>query len=308
MAFVKATKTQSKLRAAIYGPSGAGKTYSGLSIATGIVSVVGGEIAVIDTERCSASKYSDRFDFDVSDMDGKKDIAAYITAISEVVAAKKYSALLIDSLSHAWTDLLADVDKIASEKFRGNTWSAWSKGTPKQAKLIDTLLSAPVHIIATMRSRTEWLEEKGDNGKVKPVKIGLAPIQGKNIEYEFDLLMEMDTEHRATVGKDRTSQFQDQTFVPDEAFGSKLAKWLLEGKAPIPANPVTSPESVGLPSVAQIAEMKSMVGGLEDDFIAKMWAWAKVENADDPWAAMTAKQIQTCIDRTKAKLSAAKTA
>jgi RecA/RadA recombinase len=59
--FKKATKSQIKVRLALSGASGSGKTFSALAIA----SELGGPIAVIDTEHGSASRYADRFDFDV---------------------------------------------------------------------------------------------------------------------------------------------------------------------------------------------------------------------------------------------------
>ncbi|SDH82486.1 hypothetical protein SAMN04489735_10711, partial [Aneurinibacillus thermoaerophilus] len=54
MAFTKATKTKSRARIALCGPSGAGKTYTSLRLASGL----GEKVAVIDTERGSASKYA----------------------------------------------------------------------------------------------------------------------------------------------------------------------------------------------------------------------------------------------------------
>ena len=71
--FTRATKAQSKLRLALFGPSGAGKTYTALRIGTGI----GGTMAVIDTERGSASKYADRFEFDVLNLPSH-DIDTYV--------------------------------------------------------------------------------------------------------------------------------------------------------------------------------------------------------------------------------------
>ena len=101
---------------------------------------MGGKVAVIDTERGSASKYADRFDFDVCELTDH-DIDNYVKFIGE--AAGEYDVLIIDSLSHGWADLLQEVEKLAQAKFRGNTWSAWSEGTPKQKKLVDALLSFP---------------------------------------------------------------------------------------------------------------------------------------------------------------------
>jgi len=148
--FQKATKEKAKLRLALFGPSGAGKTYTGLRIATGMSK----KIAVIDTERGSASKYADRFTFDVLELP-KNDIETYTMAIKTADQAG-YEILIIDSLSHAWQELLEEIDKLAYSKYQGNTWAAWSKGTPKQRQLVDAILSFSGHVIATMRSKTEW--------------------------------------------------------------------------------------------------------------------------------------------------------
>jgi hypothetical protein len=223
MQFTRATKKQAKLRAALFGPSGAGKTFTALRIATGI----GGPIAFIDTERGSASKYSDRFDFDVLELPNK-DIDTYCEAI-RAAAKQGYNVLVIDSLSHAWQELLEEVERLAKAKYKGNSWSAWSEGTPKQRQLIDAILDYPGHVIATMRSKTEWITEQ-HNGKSAPKRVGLSPEQGKGIEYEFDMLIEISVEHIANVIKDRTGRFQDKTIdKPGESFGKALVDWLSEG-------------------------------------------------------------------------------
>jgi hypothetical protein len=223
--FQKATKSQAKLRAAIFGPSGAGKTFSSLRIATGL----GGRIAVIDTERGSAAKYADLFDFDVAEP-ADKTIDSYVETIK---AAGEYDVLVIDSLSHAWAELLAEIDRLANAKFRGNTWSAWSEGTPKQRRLVDAILDFPGHVIATMRSKTEWQTSSDSSGKSRPVRVGLAPEQGKGIEYEFDVLFEISPEHIVHVIKDRSGRFQDRTIdKPDEEFGKALAAWLSDAPPP----------------------------------------------------------------------------
>jgi len=242
MAFKKAVKSQAKLRAALFGPSGAGKTFSALAIASGM----GKRVAFIDSERGSASKYADRFDFDVLDLE-EKSIDSYVEAIAEAGQAG-YDVLIIDSLSHAWQELLEQIDKLANAKYRGNTWSAWSEGTPKQHKLVDAILDFPGHLLATMRSKTEWQTEQGNGGKSKPVRVGLSPEQGKGIEYEFDLLLELSTDHIANVIKDRTGKFQDKLIdKPGKHFGEQLVAWLNEGAPAIartaPARPGTNDEA-----------------------------------------------------------------
>jgi len=231
MKFKKATKEQSKLRLALFGPSGSGKTFTALRLATGIT----GKIAVIDTERGSASKYADRFDFDVLELEkGARAIEHYAQAIKAAGEAG-YDNLIIDSLSHAWFELLEEVEKIARAKYRGNTWSAWSEGTPKQRALIDAILDFDGHIIATMRVKTEWITEQTSRGKSRPVRVGLAPQQGKGIEYEFDLLGELTQDHIMTISKDRTGRFQDRIIEkPGEDMGRELAEWLSDGLPPRP--------------------------------------------------------------------------
>ena len=233
--FKKATKEAAKLRLALFGVSGSGKTYTALRIATGL----GGNIAVIDTERNSACKYSDRFDFDVCNAT-KPSIENLKMFIEE---AKNYDILIIDSMTHAWLELLQEVEKIAKTKFGGNTWSAWSEGTPKQMSLINALLDFPGHIIATMRTETNWTTTTNDKGKVVPVRVGEAPKQGKGIEYEFDMLMQISSEHDALVIKDRTGKFQDEVIpMPDENFGKSLGEWLKDGKKEEKKEPETVAE------------------------------------------------------------------
>ena len=243
-AFTKATKEQAKLRLALFGPSGSGKTYTSLRIASGL----SGKIAVIDTERGSASKYADRFSFDVLEL-GQKDIDTYCQAI-EAAESAGYAVLILDSLTHAWQELLGEVDKLARSKYGGNTWGAWSEGTPKQRQLVDAILNYDGHIIATMRSKTEWTTTTDGKGRTKPQRIGLAPQQGKGIEYEFDLLMELCVEHIGTVLKDRTGRFQDETITkPGEDFGQQLAEWLADGAPPKPPEPLVLDTT--MPSVSK---------------------------------------------------------
>jgi nucleoside-triphosphatase THEP1 len=223
--FKKATKKQSKLRLALYGASGSGKTYTALEIAAGL----GGKIAAIDSENGTISKYADRFNFDVVELNNKKNIQEYTKYINEAEQAG-YDVLIIDSLSHAWYALLEEVDKRkANTKFDFGVW-AWA--TPIQREFIEAVLKSKLHIIATMRSKMDYIIEN-ENGKSKPKRIGMAPVQGKDIEYEFDMLIEMTNEHSAVVMKDRTGKYQDAIIdKPNKKLGQELYEWLQDGKKP----------------------------------------------------------------------------
>ena len=99
-------------------------------------------------------------------------------------------------------------------------------------KSAQAVLNFDGHIIATMRSKTEWTVEKDEKtGKNKPVRIGTVPEQGKGIEYEFDMLMDINVKHCARILKDRTGKYQDQTIdKPDENLGLSLIEWLNDGE------------------------------------------------------------------------------
>lgn len=221
--FQKASKTQCKLRLALSGPSGSGKTYSALNIAQ----YLGKSTAVIDTEHGSSSKYADRFNFDVCDLRDHHP-ARYIEAIREA-GQNDYEVIIIDSLSHAWFSEL----ELAGKGFDG-----WKNVRPLERALIDTILSSPAHIIATMRTKTEWIMEeyttKQGKASVAPKRVGTAPIQSSGIEFEFDVAGEMDLQHILTISKSRCPALSDTTHLqPGQELAEILSAWLTDG-APMP--------------------------------------------------------------------------
>jgi hypothetical protein len=197
--------------------------------------------AVIDTEARSASKYADRYQFVVDNLTDKT-VDSYIASMHSAHEAG-YQVLVIDSLSHAWRELTDEVDRLTQASTSKNSILSWAKINPKQKRLVEAILGFPGHLIATMRSKTEWVIGEGRGGKMAPEKIGLAPEQGKGLEYEFDLLVELNQKHQAIITKDRTGKFQDETIdKPGEAFGIALYDWLTIGNAVIPpASPPVIP-------------------------------------------------------------------
>lgn len=219
--FSKATKKDLFARVAIYGPSGGGKTFTALRVASGL----GGRIAAVCTEHGAMRKYADRFDFDVIDAD--EPTVEYMIAAIDAAEKAGYSTLIIDSLTHAWHELLEEVRVIASARYGGNTHAAWGEGTPKQKRFIQAILGAKMNLICTMRAKTDYVVDKTDRGKVTVTRVGLNPEQGKGIEYEFDLLLRISQDHIATVEKDRTGKYQDKCIeFPGEQFGKELSAWL----------------------------------------------------------------------------------
>jgi len=219
----KAERRKSKLRLSIAGPSGSGKTWSALEIATGMQ----GKIGLIDTEAGRGELYGNNFNYDVIRLDAPYSPERYIHAIREFEKAG-YDILIIDSLSHAWSGdggVLSIVEKAG-----GQFQSGWKKGTPQQNALVEAITTSKMHIIVTMRVKTEYVVELNDKGKNAPKKIGLAPVQRDQIEYEFTMFMSIDQEHIAHITKDNT-QLYDQSFIkPSQEMGRKIIEWLNTGK------------------------------------------------------------------------------
>lgn len=229
LSFTKAVKAKAKLRMAIYGPSGSGKTWTSLALATGLAA--GGKVALLDTEHGSASKYADKYDFDTLALDSFNP-QHYIDAISAAEAAG-YSVLVIDSLTHAWTGkdgALELVDRAARKSASGNSYVAWKDITPLQNALVDKLLSANLHIIATMRAKTEYSQEKDDRGKTVIRKMGVEPVQRDQMIYEFDIVGVMDQSNALVIEKTRMAELSGQVFEkPNGTLATQIALWLNAG-------------------------------------------------------------------------------
>lgn len=230
MKFTKAVRKSAKLRLALGGPSGSGKTKGALNIATGL----GGKIAVIDTERGSASLYSNEFAFETLDLTPPYSPERFIEAI-ETAEKAGYDILIIDSATHEWDGsggCLEINERLAASKYRNNTWSAWSETTPRHRAFIDKMIQSPLHLIVTVRSKTETAQ--GTDGKVK--KVGTKLEQRSGLEYEFTVVFEMDHgSYNAVVSKDRTQLFQEPAKISKDT-GKKLLAWLESGE------PVTKTE------------------------------------------------------------------
>jgi hypothetical protein len=240
ISFTRATKEQSRLRLAFEGPSGSGKTYTALCTATRLWS----RVAVIDTEHGSASKYADLFEFDVLCLQDYHP-QSYIDAMRAAVRAG-YEVIIIDSLSHAWSGkngALELVDQAAKRSKSGNSYTAWRDVTPLHNALVDAILSCPAHVIATMRVKAEYVIEKDEKGKSAPRKVGMAPVQREGMDYEFDIVGDIDLDHNLVIGKTRCVALDGKVYhKAGEEFAATLSAWLTTGApATAPATPPTAP-------------------------------------------------------------------
>src|SRR5258706_9427079 len=229
--FRKAVKFGAKLRLAVCGPSGSGKTYTLLRLATEL----GGPIAVVDTERGSARKYADLFEFDVLELDSYD--PRKLVDMIDAAARCGYQVLCVDSLSHFWMGKDGEldlVDRIARRAQSSNSFAAWKQVTPLHNELVDRIIGAPMHVLVSLRAKTEWVLERDEKtGKTAPGKVGLAPVMRDGVEYEFDVCGEMDHENTLIITKSRCPKLTGGVFgKPGREVADILKEWLNGPPAP----------------------------------------------------------------------------
>ncbi len=261
MAFKKAEKPRKSPKVAITGPSGSGKTHTALEIA--LAWSDGKRVAVIDTESKRALLFAKKFDFDHADMAeeyGNYDPDNYIKMIKEAQSAKDedgspaYGAIIIDSLTHAWSGVGGILQKVSA--IPGNSYTdGWGKvGTPLQRKLMNAVITCPVPTICTMRVKTDTVLETNAKGKLVPVTKGMKADQRDDVVYEFDFVLALDMDHTMTIQKCPPIDGMIGTVIQPNnisLFAAQILSWMTDGQdvpapTPTPA-PVSVPPQVFVP-------------------------------------------------------------
>lgn len=199
LTFKRATTAGVKVRVALAGPPGSGKTLGALLLAAGIRDP-GARVAVIDTERERSRNHADYLlaehglEYELAEL-VQCDVEGYDAALKDAYAhVGPDGVVIVDSLSHEWTAMLAEVDRL---KGRGvNNFAAWNGPSQKHSAFVDRLMRSPCHLIVTMRSKVDYAL---DGGKVQ--KLGLAPVQREGIEYEWDVALDVDQTSACAVSK-----------------------------------------------------------------------------------------------------------
>lgn len=225
--FTPATRLDSYARIALCGPSGSGKTYTGLALAHGL----GEKIALIDTERRSASKYTgvNSWAFDQVAPDSFSPDS--LTALLAEAADEDYDIVVIDSLSHYWMGVDGMLEQADKLKHGTNSFSGWKEARPAERRMIDAFMAFPGHIIVTLRVKTEYVIEDDSRGKKVPKKVGMKPEQREGIDYEFDIVGDLDLDHTMVISKTRLP-ILDSAVIPHPGLdlAKQISEWLSEGE------------------------------------------------------------------------------
>jgi len=220
----KALRKQAKIKLALQGSSGSGKTYSALLLASGMTAWP--KIAVIDTENHSADLYAHLGEFNVLQLSKPFSPERYISAI-EICEQEGMDVVIIDSITHEWEGSGGILD--IHGNMQGNSFTNWAKITPRHNAFVQKILESPCHIISTIRTKTDYvLSEK--NGKMVPEKVGMKGITRDGMDYEFTTVFDLDLKHNASASKDRTGLFMDKPEgIITKEQGVRILQWCNKG-------------------------------------------------------------------------------
>jgi ABC-type cobalamin/Fe3+-siderophores transport system ATPase subunit len=240
-----AVRGKTPLLFGLIGPSGAGKTFSALRLATGMQRVFGGEIFLVDTESDRSLHYSDRFKFRHVPFRAPFSPFDYLAALHHCMS-KGARTIIVDSMSHEhegpggvleWHS--AEVERLMSAwrttEEKANI-PAWAKPKAARRRLINELLQMQANFIFCFRAK-----DKVKIGRGEVSQLGFMPIAGEEFVYELTakalllpgangvptwtsknegerLMIKLPEQFRGIFTGEEAKQL-------DETIGEQLAKW-----------------------------------------------------------------------------------
>lgn len=228
MDFVEIQLPSKPMKFLLRGPTGAGKTFNALHIAVALAA--GKEIAFLDSESGRGQMMARVAKFKYASLSGDYSPAKYIEAMNSAVKAG-FGAIVLDSLTQAWNGTNGVLDQVNARG--GNSFTdGWGKvGGPLQNKLMDAIITCPIPVVCTVRSKMSYEVRKDERGKSVPTAVGLAPEQRDNLSYEFDFIIDVAMDHEGTIAKMPPIEGLELTINPSEyaAFVAKILTWMTTG-------------------------------------------------------------------------------
>lgn len=293
MDFEDATKKAAKARICLTGPSGGGKTFTALMLG----SALGENMAVIDTERGTASKYVGRNGWQFKTMQPVSFSPLSLVDHLGKAAGHGFDVVIIDSLSHYWQGTDGMLEQVDRRSGPNKFTSGWKAVGPEEKRMIDAILTYPGHVIVTLRTKTEYVLETNDRGKQEPKRVGMKPIQREGIEYEFDLIGDMDLSNTLTVTKSRVEGVAMGTSVhhPGIDLAKAIDEFLADGE-PVPTVAEFRDRAIGLDSIDELQSLFGEVSSYQldgapmvdedghptvlGDFIRRRWSHVKARKPE----------------------------
>jgi hypothetical protein len=216
-------------------------------------------ILLANTEQKRGYYYANEFTYDIVDIDAPHEPEKYVELIDFAIN-EGYGILIIDSTSHEWEGRGGCLE--INQRLGGN-FQSWAKVTPRHDKFINAIADSPIHVIATMRGKDQYVmsqQEGKDGGKqsTKVEKVGVGAKQRDGFEYEFTCTFLLDQKtNTAEVFKDNTHLFENEAAVKlTEDHGRKIIKWANSGAGYTP--PSRSAKETDKPA-AELSEARKSV-------------------------------------------------
>lgn len=300
----KAKREKIYVKIALMSPSGGGKTYSALKLATGMANEIENETGVRphillgNTEAKRGYYYADEFDYDIVDIEAPHNPEKYVEFIDFAVS-EGYGIVIIDSSSHEWEGKGGCLEL---QQQAGGTYQAWSKVTPRHNKFIEAIADSPIHLICTMRGQDQYEIEKDDRGRTSVKKLGVGAKQRSGFEYEFTCTFLIDQKtHTAETQKDNTHIFNDATAtLLNETYGEKIIKWANSGEGYTPVVKNDAPDTTDdITSIKkEIIALCGTLGGTKNE--ALMTALKQFTSNGNPNAIRSIDKAKECLEAVKA--------
>lgn len=231
----KAVREKIFVKIALMAPSGGGKTYGSLRLATGMAEEMkkqtskDAKILLANTEGKRGYYYANEFAYDIVDIDAPHNPEKYVELV-EYAENEGYDILILDSSSHEWEGKGGCLEL---QQQAGGNYQAWGKITPRHDKFIHSLADCRMHTIVTMRGKDQYEIEKDQSGKTSVKKLGVGAKQRDGFEYEFTCTFLIDQKtSMSEAQKDNTHLFENEgTVLLSETHGKKLIQWANSGEA-----------------------------------------------------------------------------
>lgn len=316
-----AARVATPLFVGIVGPSGTGKTFSALRLATGMQRVTGGKIFGIDTESNRMLHYAPlpgekpdpangKFDFQHVPFQAPYGSLKYLAAIQYCIS-RGAKVIVIDSLSHEHDGVggvleqhETEAERLA-EKFKSTvdamSQSAWAVPKANRRKLINTLLTGTsVNVISCFRAKKKLRvatreEKKGGLDAITP--LGFMPIAGEDFMYEQMLkCLLLPGSNGTPVWDSSMPGEKEMTKIPlqflhiferpaqlSEEIGQQLAEWAAGGATSAPSEEDCARGVAAATAATTIEE----VGNVAESFKGKPWTRAQRKRLSE---ALTARK------------------
>ena len=310
----KAKREKIYVKLALMAPSGGGKTYGSLRLASGMADEIKKEtgkdakILLANTEQKRGYYYANEFDYDIVDIEPPHNPEKYVELIDFAVS-EGYDILIVDSSSHEWEGKGGCLEL---QQQAGGTYQAWGKITPRHNRFIDAIADSPIHIIATMRGKDQYEVNKDDRGKTSVQKLGVGAKQRDGFEYEFTCTFLIDQKTNcAEVQKDNTHIFEGEgPTLLTENHGRKIIQWANsgEGYTPVAKKDTTEPPADKLSSLKD--EIITLMGGIIESGVSKDEVYAVISENNggkkNPNSLKTEEACEKVLEQLKDKFEVTK--